>query len=167
MGSLRRSPWLAVIAAALLLGALASPVAAAAPANDNFANATVAEVPFSDNPDMTEAALEAGEPRTCDNAESMDASVWYQVVVPRGYALRVETGGEVGVVMAALFGPYSEVPSTVDGLGEPRGCVNTTDDGSYVREDVLHQTRQSACFCDFMRHGGDSNDVVRPVSEPP
>lgn len=46
------------------------------PPNDNFADATaVTSVPFSDNPDLTAATVESGEPMACGT--SLTQSVWY------------------------------------------------------------------------------------------
>jgi 5-hydroxyisourate hydrolase-like protein (transthyretin family) len=54
--------------------------AAAAPTNDNFASAeTIHVFPFSAEPDISEATLEAEEPQNC---LPPDRSVWYTFVAP-------------------------------------------------------------------------------------
>lgn len=79
-----RSARLAVVTTAALLVAMAlAPVAlAAAPANDLFANATVASIGFSESVDTTEATTDADDAQLNANcgAPATDASVWYAIV---------------------------------------------------------------------------------------
>jgi hypothetical protein len=110
--TLCRLPLTLAIALALALPA-AAPVLAAAPANDDFANATlVSALPFSNSVEMSEATFEPGEgpygfppPHT----------VWYTLTPASNMLLRLDlSGSSEGRVGATLYRVYFE---GFDGLG--------------------------------------------------
>jgi PKD repeat protein len=86
--ALRRLLIVAVMAAALLC--LGAAPALAAPANDNFAAATPATVPFSDSVEATDATTEVGEPQFCG---PVDKSIWYAVTPTADAILSADTTG--------------------------------------------------------------------------
>jgi len=77
---------------------VSTPVLAAPPANDNFANATaITSLPFITTVDNTNATTEPGEPQACG---SSFGSVWYSFSPTENMALRVDTAGstKLGIV---------------------------------------------------------------------
>jgi hypothetical protein len=103
---------------------VAAPVAAAAPDNDNLANATaVTTLPFDAYPDVSQATLEAGEAIGCDSGYGMDQSVWYSWTAPQDGTLRVQIDGSWGGQTAAVFGPLDPLPTDVLSVGPVRWCV--------------------------------------------
>jgi len=79
----------AILAAGAATGAI---TAAAAPANDNFANATVinpASLPFNDSVSIDAATLEPGEPSGC---YQIGKSIWYSITPTASGVLRADIG---------------------------------------------------------------------------
>ena len=89
------------------------------PANDDFADAaSFSSVPFSDQPDLTAASVEAGEPTTC--VGSGQRTVWYEFTpsVTSSYAvsrsggfapLAVHTGDSLSSLRQLVCGSWSPV----------------------------------------------------------
>ncbi len=77
---------------------------ASAPANDNFANATlITTIPFSDGPfSTTEATSEPGEPSPCG---SIGRTVWYSFTPSQsGTIVADTTGSDYDTVLAVYTG---------------------------------------------------------------
>jgi hypothetical protein len=118
-----RSSALASAIALVLLVPLAAPAAAAAPGNDDYADASaIGSLPFDVTLDMSEATLEEGEPLPCENGNGMDESVWYAWTAPTTDALNVAIGGSWGGQTAAVYGPFGSMPADFGSLGSP-ACV--------------------------------------------
>jgi hypothetical protein len=110
--------------ALMMMLPVATPVAAAAPDNDNLANASViGALPFDAYPDMSEATLEPGEAIGCDNGYGLDQSVWYAWNSAQAGQLSVQVDGSWGGQTAAVYGPFASPPTDVTALGSPAGCV--------------------------------------------
>jgi len=88
-----------LIAAAI---ATVGPAAAvAAPANDNFANATVVSaLPFTDSVDLNGATTEPGEPQYCS---STPQTVWYVYTPTATTTVAVNLNGSATAVSAVLW----------------------------------------------------------------
>lgn len=82
----------AAFATALMLAlSNVQPVYAAAPANDNFASATViSALPFSDSVDITDATIEPGEPLFCAGSSQ---TVWYSFTPAVNAAVNIAVQG--------------------------------------------------------------------------
>jgi hypothetical protein len=95
--------WLVLTGLAVV--ALASPLsAAAAPADDDFANATpISTVPYSTTVDNTGATLEPGEPQTCGTP--IDNTVWFKFTPAVTGGVSIDTLGSFGSV--GLTGNYT------------------------------------------------------------
>ncbi|HEX7171711.1 MAG TPA: hypothetical protein VF365_03765 [Candidatus Limnocylindria bacterium] len=133
----------AVMAIALMSGALAGPVAAAAPDNDDVANALVVDtLPFAWSGDLGEATSEAGEPFGCHNGGSADLSTWFAWTAPDTGTMRVITGAAPGDSQptsdtnTAVFGPYDGVPAGMPTVDDLRFCVNGVGDEFALVEGV-------------------------------
>jgi hypothetical protein len=90
----------------LAASALASPrtASAAAPANDDIANATpISTVPYSTTVDNTEATLEPGEPQSC--YPPIDNTVWFKFIPAVTGGASIDTLGSFGSI--GLTGNYT------------------------------------------------------------
>lgn len=101
--------------------ALAGPAQAAAPANDNFANAQSEPVTFSDVTSNVEATVEAGEPGASCGTPAYK-TVWYSVTTTAAATLTVDTAGSnfdtvLTAYTGATLGTLTEVACNDDGLG--------------------------------------------------
>src|SRR5690242_242291 len=87
--------WLSAIVLVLASLAVFRPTAAlAAPANDNFANASVissTSLPFSDVVNTADATTEIGEPTSCYFPPSQ--TVWYSFTPATAIVLQVDMAG--------------------------------------------------------------------------
>lgn len=105
---MRRVSITAAVLASLLLGIIPPSLAlAAAPANDNFAAASVvSSLPFSASVSNTEATVELNEPITC-NGQSQ--TVWWRYTAPADQVLHVDNVGsdrfDAGVLVFHAQGP--------------------------------------------------------------
>jgi hypothetical protein len=123
-GGWRRTAAMSTAVALLFMMAVVAPVAAAAPGNDNLANASViSTLPFDAYPDMSEATLESGEAIGCENGYGQDQSVWYAWTSSQAGRLNVQVDGSWGGQTAAVYGPFASLPTDVTTLGSPAGCV--------------------------------------------
>jgi hypothetical protein len=94
-GRRRQRPALVLVATSVLLLAclVSSASASAAPANDDFANATtISTLPFSTTVDVTDATLESGEPQFCYGSSQ---SVWYAYTPAHDGHVSITTTGSV------------------------------------------------------------------------
>jgi hypothetical protein len=115
---------MAVVLALMLTLPVVAPVAAAAPGNDNLANATaVIALPFDAYPDVSQATLEPGEAIGCDNGYGLDQTVWYSWTSQNAGQLTVQIDPTWGGQTAALYGPFNTAPTDVTTVGSPIGCV--------------------------------------------
>ena len=108
---------LAIAVAVALPGA----AGAAAPLNDDFANASHVDtqsLPFSDTVDVTEATVEADEPQNC---YSTSHSVWYTFTPTAEVALDVTTFGSPSIYN--VLNVYERTGSGFAGLVH-RGCTS-------------------------------------------
>jgi hypothetical protein len=92
--------------------------------NDDVADAVdIQDNVYDDAPDMTFASWETDEAIPCDTGQ-LSGSVWYQWMTPAFSGLNVSIGGDQDRVTAAIYGPFDEIPTSVDGLlDHHRGCV--------------------------------------------
>jgi hypothetical protein len=100
---------LAILAVAFVFGRDASRVAAAPPANDNFANRTVVTaLPFTDSLNTAEATMEVDEPPSCVH----QSSVWYEFTATSNAVLLVDTFGSGGDSRLAVYevNPFPNAP---------------------------------------------------------
>jgi len=90
------------ISAAVVAALLAIPgLAAAQPANDNFADAEPVSVPFVDARETFDATTEEGEPLPC----AMGATVWYSFEAPADATVSADTmGSDFDTALAAYTG---------------------------------------------------------------
>lgn len=97
---MRNSPATLVAATALCLLGLASPALAAAPANDDRANATPLAAGTTQHGTTVGATREASDPGNCPNDGG--ATVWYSYSAPRDGEVRValKAGGKLDAALA-------------------------------------------------------------------
>ena len=104
----------AILAAAMIaLSVVVAPAAsAAAPGNDDFANAiSISALPFSDSVDLSEATLEPSEPQQYFNTA---ASVWYSISPTSDQKLRADMAGSN--FSDTLVNVYQQTSSGFGGL---------------------------------------------------
>jgi hypothetical protein len=111
----RRTPPTAVIAGLVLTVLVASPTLAAAPANDDFANAiTISGSTGSQGGTNVDATAETGEPSFLGGA-----TVWYNWVATATHCFIFQTPADFDTVLGVYTG------TAVDALTE----INSNDDG--------------------------------------
>jgi len=88
------------VAALACLFVSATPAYAAAPTNDNFADATeITQLPFSETVDASEASIEPGEEPSCNGGVT---SVWYRFTPDRDMSVKAEANDNVTYRTVAL-----------------------------------------------------------------
>lgn len=88
------------VAALACLFVSAAPAHAAAPTNDNFADATeITQLPFSETVDASEASVEPGEETDCNGGV---ASVWYRFTPDQDMSVRAEANDDITFQTVAL-----------------------------------------------------------------
>jgi hypothetical protein len=98
--------------AALLLAVTAPSAFAAAPTNDEMANATtITSLTFSASPDLSQATVEAGENVDCGFASTR--TVWYRYVVPGKQLLQVDVSSADPDGGVRIYYEYSGYPPTL------------------------------------------------------
>jgi hypothetical protein len=109
---MRARLYLVTVAACLVALVLGAPsgVHAAAPPNDNLADATVLNLPESVDGTVVDATVEDGEPSSCRAAAQ---SVWYRFRAPAGGRLvaLLDTAGELDAVIDVVLRARSDVTS--------------------------------------------------------
>jgi hypothetical protein len=116
----RRTPLAAAAAALVLTVFIASPALAAAPANDDFANAiTISGATGSQGGTTVDATEESGEPAFLQGASAPAASVWYSWVATATHCFVFQTPADFDTVLGVYTG------SAVNALTE----IATNDDG--------------------------------------
>lgn len=120
----RRGLTAAVAGGALVAGVLAAqpPAQAAAPGNDNFANATAisgTSITLTDS--NTAATTEAGEPTNMGYQWATGATVWYRWTAPATAEYAITTAGssfdtELGVYTGSSVGALTRVVSNDDDM---------------------------------------------------
>ena len=102
-----------LVAAMIALSVVVAPAAsAAAPGNDDFANAiSISALPFSDSVDLSEATLEPSEPQQYFNTA---ASVWYSISPTSDQKLRADMAGSN--FSDTLVNVYQQTSSGFGGL---------------------------------------------------
>lgn len=118
----------AILAAVGLAVMGATPAWAAAPANDNFANAQAQTGSFTDSLNTTDATTETGEPLfpSCTDPSVVGHTVWYGLTVSAGTEVTADTAGSdydtvLTVYTGASLGSLSEVACDDDGAGSAGG----------------------------------------------
>ena len=154
---------LATSAMVVLLGSLLSSpatVLAAAPTNDDFANATaISAFPFSDVTDNTEATAESGEPTGCANSPH---SVWYSITPAVQSNFRADmTGSEFSDTVLMV---YSASGPGFGGLSFV-GC--STFGGGPVTWNAQAGTTYYIQAGDFFSGGGSLHVNVQLLPPPP
>jgi hypothetical protein len=120
MARLRFAIPLATMLAVVVPVALPGAAGAAAPVNDDFANAKLVDtqsLPFVDTVDVSEASVEADEPQNCDVASH---TVWYTFTPTVDAALTLSTFGSPSVYN--VLNLYEQTGSGFAGLVH-RGCT--------------------------------------------
>jgi hypothetical protein len=109
-------------------------ISQSSPVNNDVAYPMAAPLPlFEASPDMAWTWLEENEPVCDESGGLMDQSVWYRVDVPDLAVLQIEINGELLGVTAGVYGPFDELPTSVDGL-EATYCVYGTGQDSALTE---------------------------------
>ncbi len=154
----RAKTTLAILLALALVGALASPVAAAAPSNDSELSPKVAtKLPYSDKLDATEATEAPTDP-PCRRFGT--GTVWYQYTAKRSVRLVAETfGSDYNTVVGAYDGKPLLSTNEV-------GC---NDDWRSLQSRVSFQATAGRTY--YFVVSGDSPGLLvftlRPVIPPP
>lgn len=104
------------------------------PVNNDVAYPMDAPLPlFEASPSMAWTWLEENEPVCDETGGLMDQSIWYRVDVTDISVLQIEINGEPLGVTAGVYGPFDEVPTSVDGL-EAMYCVYGTGPDAALTE---------------------------------
>lgn len=115
----------AAIVVLILALALPTGVLAAAPLNDNFADAQVISLPIAATIDITEATLEISEPLNCWGW-SMDHTVWYSFTPDHNMAVQLSAFGGID----ANVNLYLSTDGTMNGLNF-MGCAYFSNTSSF------------------------------------
>jgi hypothetical protein len=134
------------------------PVLAAAPSNDDFANATViGALPFTDSIDTQEATAAEGDPAHCPNSRS----VWYRFTPTRDMWIDANTFGSN---YDTTLGVYIDSPIGLIFFD----CNDDADDeGSLVESQVVFAASAGTTYYFLVgAYGGDDgSDLVFSVGE--
>lgn len=156
-GNLRQG----LIVAGLALSVMLVPATAraAAPGNDDFANAElITSLPFSDSIDNTTASVEPGEPQ-CSYAQT----VWYSFTPAITEVVRVDMGGTS--FFDSGLAVYQSSGTGFGGLGfVPGGC---TSYGGSITFAAQAGTTYYVQAGDFSGGGGDLHVRLQVVPPPP
>lgn len=129
----RRGLTAVVAGGALVAGVLAfgTPAQAAAPSNDNFANAAVISgTSLTLTASNEDATIEPGEPLNMGNDWSLGASIWYRWTAPVTADYAVSLAGsdfdtELGVYTGSSVAALTRVTSDDDSLAQDDGTSGT------------------------------------------
>ena len=97
-----------------------------APGNDDLANATeIWDRSFDDAPSMGGATREDGEMTPCA-PDAWSHTVWYRFTTYARSGALFEVDGDEGGVTAAIYGPFQDVPASVEDLYPTENCIHGT-----------------------------------------